>query len=197
MSCDWLSHLILHAWGWTSSYTRPTKGLCICYSNCTLLHFSLAVCVYVTIYIYNHLFLLCLLLVLIFCRMALSNIVCLPIKELTCLLKFLCAVIHFTVGNMVTFLLIIILGPFIFTTPLFFVLCRIGFKHNRYRGRLFVNKGGWWRHDTHAYDHNWCMAWKRSPASVSKSWRPKANSVRVTKVEAQTTQIRAHLRIQE
>jgi hypothetical protein len=30
----------------------------------------------------------------------------------------------------------------------------------------------WWGHDTHAYDHDWCIEWsRRSPTRVSKSTR--------------------------
>ena len=46
----------------------------------------------------------------------------------------------------------------------------------------------WWGHDTHAYDHVWCMVWRgKRPARVSKSIRrSEANSVRVPEVEAQS-----------
>jgi hypothetical protein len=46
----------------------------------------------------------------------------------------------------------------------------------------------WWGHDTHAYDHDWCMEWsRRSPTRVSKSTRrSKVDPVRVPKVEAKS-----------
>ena len=81
----------------------------------------------------DYLFLHCLWLVLIFCRIVLTYIVCIRIIEFTCLLKFL--------GNMVTFLLTLILVLFVFATPFSFMLCRISFKHNRRRGQLFIKKG--------------------------------------------------------
>ena len=92
------------------------------------------------------------------------------------------------IWNMVMFLLTIILVFFVLATPFSFMLCRISFKYNRRRGRLFVKKGRMMRHDTHAYDHIWCMVWRgRRPAKVSKSRRrPEANSVRVPEVEAQS-----------
>ena len=81
----------------------------------------------------DHLSLHCLWLVLIFCRIVLTYIVCIRIMEFTCLLKFL--------RNMVTFLLTLISVSFVFATPFSFMLCRISFKHNRRRGWLFVKKG--------------------------------------------------------
>jgi hypothetical protein len=45
------------------------------------------------------------------------------------------------IRNMLTFLLTIILISFVFETPFSLVLCRIGSKYNRRRGRLFVKKG--------------------------------------------------------
>jgi hypothetical protein len=47
----------------------------------------------------------------------------------------------YTIGNMVIFLLINILICFIFATPFSFVLCRLSFKYNRSRGRLFFKRG--------------------------------------------------------
>jgi hypothetical protein len=46
----------------------------------------------------------------------------------------------------------------------------------------------WWGHDTHAYDHDWCMEWsRRSPTRVSKSTRrSKVDPGRVPKVEAKS-----------
>ena len=89
----------------------------------------------------DHLFLHCLWLVLIFCRIVLTYIMCIWIMESTCLLKFLCEMTCQKLENMVTFLLTIISVPFVFATSFSFMLCRISFKHNRRRGRLFVKKG--------------------------------------------------------
>jgi hypothetical protein len=46
----------------------------------------------------------------------------------------------------------------------------------------------WWGHDTHAYDHDWCMEWsRRSPTRVSKSTRrSKVDPVWVPEVEAKS-----------
>jgi uncharacterized membrane protein len=88
-----------------------------------------------------HLFLHCRFLVLIFCTIVLPNILCRPLTMLTCSLNFLCKMHYSPIGNMVTFLLTIILISFVFETPFSLVLCRIGSKYNRRRGRLFVKKG--------------------------------------------------------
>jgi hypothetical protein len=52
----------------------------------------------------------------------------------------------------------------------------------------FSSKGWeWWGHDTHAYDHDWCMEWSRTSSRVSNSKRRhETNPVRVPKVEAQS-----------
>ena len=93
------------------------------------------------LHLLDHLFLHCLWLVLIFCRIVLTYIMCIRIMESTCLLKFLCEMKCYKLGNMVIFLLTIISVPFVFATPFSFMLCRISFKHNRRRGRLFIKKG--------------------------------------------------------
>jgi len=88
----------------------------------------------------SHLLLFHLLLVLIFYRIVLTNIMYIPTKEPTYILAaILCMMTHQQIGNMITSLFIIILVPFVFTIPLSFVFYRTSFGHNR-RGRLFFMK---------------------------------------------------------
>ena len=63
MNCGWLPACNFACMRWTSRYMRPMEGLCICYSKCTLLHFSLVVqthththILYIYIYMYIYIY---------------------------------------------------------------------------------------------------------------------------------------------
>jgi hypothetical protein len=71
-----------------------------------------------------HLFLHRRFLVLIFCTIVLPNILCRPLTMLTCSLNFLGKMTYSPIGNMVTFLLTLILIFFVSETPFSLVLCR-------------------------------------------------------------------------
>jgi hypothetical protein len=89
---------------------------------------------------------------------------------------------------MVTFLLTIILISLVFETRSF--LCCAGSVPSTIdaEDRFSSRRGEWWGHNTHAYDHYWCMEWsRRSPTRVSKSRRrSRVDPVRVPEVEAKS-----------
>ena len=80
---------------------------------------------------------ICRLLVLIFCRIVLTQIVCIPANETTYMLEMTCC----NSGHVVIFFLTTLSIPILLETSFVFMLCRISFMCNQRRGWLFVKKG--------------------------------------------------------